>query len=104
MVHKVEVPDKYTFGRTIPMTGVSSLERYVGAYEQAWWNCIEKYHKDINHVFKKSDAYGNGRLSAIEGWHDGFMAAEEHMQRLISTYGKKATDEHLRWLYDEGLK
>jgi hypothetical protein len=74
----------------------SPYERYLEMYRQGYWACIERYTQDINYIPKKSDAYGNGWPSEIEGYGDGYTAAEKDMARNLKLFGKERTKQYLK--------
>jgi hypothetical protein len=80
----------------------SHYERYLEMFREGYWNCITKYHENINYMLKKPDTYANGWLSEVAGYADGYMAAERDMQRNIRLFGKERTAKYLRDVWDGG--
>lgn len=80
----------------------SHYERYLEMFRDGYWDCIAKYHDDINYVFQKPDSYANGWMSEVAGYDDGYKAAEKDMQRNIKRFGKERSAKYLQevWLGD----
>ena len=94
MYHEVSVPKEFRSGRTW-VGDISNHERYVEAYERAWWSCIEKYACDINYMSTESDRIGVGWPAAVAGARNGFEDCETRIRENIRHYGEKRTHEHL---------
>src|SRR5215471_1029902 len=80
----------------------SHYERYLGMFREGYWDCVTKYHEDVNYTLKKSDTYANGWLSEVAGYADGYIAAERDMQRNIRLFGKERTAKYLQEVWDGG--
>lgn len=76
--------------------GPSHYERYLGMFREGYWDCIKDYMQDINYVPQKSDREANGWMSEIEGYADGYRAAEKDMNRNINHFGKARTSQFLK--------
>ena len=99
MYHEVSVPREFLGGRGWAYAP-SDHERYVEAYETAWWSCIEKYALDIDYASTKTDRIGVGWRAAVVGAENGFDGCEARIQENIRLYGKERTQEHLIEIWD----
>ncbi len=88
--HKIDVPEKYRFGCRSPF-GTSDYQRYLDGYEQNYWICVRNRAEDIDYEYSSGDLAGNGWHVFIEGYRDGYLRADELINRLVETYGKEAT-------------
>ncbi len=100
LAHDVDVPKQYrsgNFSKEHPyyMAGDSAIERYVSAYERGWWSCVRKYAHDIKHRDQAADSAGLGWPEEADGWTDGFLAASDRIQSLISRFGEEKVTEYL---------
>jgi hypothetical protein len=98
--HKINVPEKYSWGKGV-YTGYSSINGYINAYDQKWWECIKNYAKDINYQTRIYDLAFNGHPEALAGAEDGYKDAEEQIRLNIQKYGKKETQEYLQELLSD---
>ena len=71
-------------------------------FRDGYWDCVTKYHEDIDYVFQKSDSYACGWMSEVAGYGDGYKAAERDMQRNIKRFGKERTATYLQEIWDGG--
>jgi hypothetical protein len=100
MAHKINVPEKYSWGQSV-IPSTSSIERYINAYDQKWWHCIRNYANDINYQTRIYDLAFNGHPEALAGAEDGYKDAEEQIRMNIQKYGKKQTQEYLQELLSD---
>jgi len=92
---EVFVPAEFR-GARVCVGDVSDHERYVEAYEDAWWKCVGLYFKDIDRERREADAWGIGWPSEVQGYADGFRDAESQIKEIMRQYGKPAAMEALR--------
>lgn len=80
----------------------SQYERYLMMYRQGYWDCVKKYIQDINYIPQKSDTYANGWMSEIQGYSDGYVAAEKDMASNLKRFGKARTAQYLQVVKEGG--
>lgn len=97
---EVPIPKRYHPDLIYMDMGPSDHERYLDAYERGYWDCIIRYCKDINYVPKDSDSYGNGWGSEVEGYGDGYTAAEKDMARNFRRFGRVRTAQYLEKVWE----
>lgn len=97
MDHRVDVPLKFHEGRgarNVP----SNHERYLEAYEEGWWDCVERFAADIEHGTVETEKAAVGGPVRIQGYRNGFEDAQERIRSNASRYGRERTREHLQRL------
>jgi hypothetical protein len=92
----VRVPKEYQTSLGWIDKAPSQYERYLGMFREGYWDCIMKYLEDMNYVPTKADRDANGWISEIEGYQDGYRAAERDMERNIQRFGKDRTLRYLK--------
>lgn len=78
----------------------SDYERYLSMYRQGYWDCAKMYAKDINYIPQKSDTYASGWGSEIEGYADGYIAAEKDVNRNIKQFGRARVSPYLKEIFE----
>ena len=99
LAHEVVIPREFRWGKSNPAV-LSSAERYLGAYEEAWWACVRDFSKDRNYRSTYEDHIGNGWPATIAGAADGYTAAERRIRKIRTQYG----DQKAQALLKEALK
>ena len=96
---RIAIPPQFA-SRTVDVTGQSPASRYVDAYNSAWWQCIQRYAQAIDYQPTWKDRAGVGWSSEIEGYADGYKAAERRVQGLRTRLGPAKTQALLQQAYD----
>jgi hypothetical protein len=98
----IKVPKYWhpTVGGIYGMEPSTAYQAYFGMYRHGYWDCIGRYAQDINYVPKESDAYGNGWAYEVQGYGDGYVAAEKDMARNLKRFGKARMAQYLKQLWD----
>jgi hypothetical protein len=100
LAHTVTTPSEFASGRPWPSAVGFPAERYIQAYENAWWRCVEDFARDIDRHATIGDRAGNGWPSAVRGYWDGYCAAEQRVASIVEQFGKVRAQQILR----QGLK
>ncbi len=95
-VSHIAVPYQYSSADSCDPGLGSSIDYYVHSYEQAWWDCLEKYAKNINYHSVPADYRANGWAAELAGYRVGYAAARRRIHAAIERYGKPKTEKLLR--------
>ena len=93
--HRVDVPEQFRFGGGSPY-GTSPYERYLDAYERAFWACVRNRAENIDYQYTLGDIAGCGWGSEVSGYEDGYLHAEKMINDLVEAYGKEKTRQFIR--------
>lgn len=76
------------------MSGNSTIERYVNAYERGWLIAIQRYARDINYE-DTFPFHMNGWIEEVVGGQTGYADAKERIMHLLQHFGKDAVSDLL---------
>jgi hypothetical protein len=96
---QIQVPKQFQEGigwRDLP----SDYEMYLEAYRRGWWQCVENYVKNIDHVSDRSYTMMSGHGSEISGFSSGYEEAEKRIKMLIEKFGKEETLKYLLTIWE----
>jgi len=99
LAHEVIIPKEFRAGMANPNLP-SAAQRYLDAYDSAWWACIGDFAREIDHVATTSDRAGNGWPSAVVGFSDGYSAAESRVKKIKDRFGRAQAQA----LFKKGLE
>jgi len=106
LAHDIDVPAEYRAGNFSDahpgyMSGNSTIERYVNAYERGWLIAVQRYAKDIDYE-DSSSFHMNGWMEEVVGGQTGYGDAEGRIMLLIQHFGKPAVSKLLNhWALPE---
>jgi hypothetical protein len=86
LAHDVAIPKEFRAGMANPHFP-SPAQRYLDAYDGAWWACIGDFAREIDHVVTIGDKAGNGWPAAVTGYWDGYSAAEARVKKIKARFG-----------------
>ena len=95
LAHQIVIPKVYRWGAVNP-NFTSSAERYLYAYDGAWWACIRDFAANINYQPTQRDHAGNGWPAAVDGYSDGYSAAETKVKEIRQRFGDRKAQELLQ--------
>jgi hypothetical protein len=79
----------------------TAYEGYFEMYRHGYWDCIGRYAQDINYMPKKSDSdNASGWLYEVQGYSDGYKAAEKDMAHNLKRFGRAHMTQYLKQLWD----
>lgn len=102
LAHDIDVPTEYRSGNFSGehpgyMSGNSTIERYVNAYERGWLIAVQRYAKDIDYE-DDSPFHMNGWIEEVVGGQTGYADAKDRIMQLIYHFGKARVSELLNQL------
>ena len=99
----IRVPAMYRHGVGSIIDAPSDYKRYLYNFRNAYWQCVQNYAENINYISKPGDYIGNGWPSEVDGYYDGYKAAEKDVRRNIKEFGKDRTAKYLYkvWQVDD---
>ena len=98
--HSVRVPSEFQTGRTAAGSP-SDHERYLAAYEDAWWSCVGRFASNIQYETTSEDKWWNGWPAEVAGGWAGCSAAETRIQELKSIFGSETVQRFLHELLEQ---
>lgn len=106
LAYRISVPRQHAWGKSNPFLD-SSHDRYVRAYDRAWWMYIEDMSHNMDDLRSADFHLENGGISdpsVVAGFRDGFAAAKTRVHSLITRHGKQRTQALLEQTMVEILK